>query len=134
MSGVVIANESNLVGLGDITEPGTLLTLVGLFITVALMARKVNGAIFIGMIVTAIIAIFTGQLTIDKVIAAPHLPEGILKINPLDVFEYGLYGVVFSFILVTLFDTTGTMIGVAKQDSGTQQNCTLGRKENGELG
>ena len=115
MSGVVIANESNLVGLGDITEPGTLLTLVGLFITVALMARKVNGAIFIGMIVTAIIAIFTGQLTIDKVIAAPHLPEGILKINPLDVFEYGLYGVVFSFILVTLFDTTGTMIGVAKQ-------------------
>lgn len=119
MSGVVVANESNLVGLGDLSAPATLLTLVGLFITVALMVRKVNGAIFIGMIVTAIIAMLTDQLHIDKVVAMPHLPEGILVFNPIDaigqVVEYGLYGVVFSFILVTLFDTTGTMIGVAKQ-------------------
>ncbi|AWE07923.1 guanine permease [Lysinibacillus sp. 2017] len=119
MSGIVVANDSNLVGFGDIASPGTLLTFVGLFITVGLMARKINGAIFIGMIITAIIAIFTGQLTVDKVVAMPHLPEGILLYNPIDaigeVVEYGLYGVVFSFILVTLFDTTGTMIGVAKQ-------------------
>lgn len=119
MSGVVVANESNLVGLGDLSAPATLLTLVGLFITVALMVRKVNGAIFIGMIVTAIIAMLTDQLHIDKVVAMPHLPKGILVFNPIDaigqVVEYGLYGVVFSFILVTLFDTTGTMIGVAKQ-------------------
>lgn len=116
---VVDSNDSNLVAFGNITEPATLLTFVGLFITVALMARKVNGAIFIGMIVTAIIAILTGQLSIDKVVAVPHLPEGVLVFNPIDaikeVIEYGLYGVVFSFILVTLFDTTGTMIGVAKQ-------------------
>lgn len=49
----------------------------------------------------------------------PHLPEGILVWNPIaaigDVISYGLYGVVFSFILVTLFDTTGTMVGVARQ-------------------
>lgn len=119
MSGIVVANDSNLVGFGDIASPGTLLTFVGLFITVGLMARKINGAIFIGMIITGIIAVCTGQLTIDKVVAMPHLPEGILLYNPIDaigeVVEYGLYGVVFSFILVTLFDTTGTMIGVAKQ-------------------
>ena len=120
MSGIVIATEdSNLVGFGDITAPATLLTFIGLFVTVALMARNVSGAIFIGMIITAIIAIFTGQLTIEKVVAMPHLPEGILVFNPIaaigEVIEYGLYGVVFSFILVTLFDTTGTMIGVAKQ-------------------
>ena len=119
MSGIVVNNDSNLVGFGSVTEPATLLTFVGLFVTVGLMARKINGAIFIGMIVTAIIAMLTGQLTIDKVVALPHLPEGILVFNPIDaigeVIEYGLYGVVFSFILVTLFDTTGTMIGVAKQ-------------------
>ncbi|MCH7321861.1 NCS2 family permease [Solibacillus sp. MA9] len=119
MSGIVVANDSNLVALGNIAEPATLLTIIGLFVTVALMARKVNGAIFIGMIVTAVIAILTGQLTIEKVVAMPHLPEGIIVFNPInairEVIEYGLYGVVFSFILVTLFDTTGTMIGVAKQ-------------------
>lgn len=120
MSGIVIATtDSNLVGLGDLTSPAVLLTLFGLAITVILMTLNVNGALFIGMLATSIVAIFTGQLTIDKVVAMPHLPEGILVWNPIvaigDVISYGLYGVVFSFILVTLFDTTGTMIGVAKQ-------------------
>lgn len=119
MSKIVIADESNLVKFGDISEPAPLLTFIGLFITVALMARKVNGAIFIGMIATAIIAMFTGQLSIDKVVALPHLPEGLIVFNPItaisEVIEYGLYGVIFSFILVTLFDTTGTLIGVSKQ-------------------
>lgn len=130
MSGIVVANDSNLVALGNIAEPATFLTIIGLFVTVALMARNVNGAIFIGMIVTAIIAMLTGQLTIEKVVAMPHLPEGILVFNPMDaireVIEYGLYGVVFSFILVTLFDTTGTMIGVAKQ-AGLMKNDKLPR-------
>ena len=119
MSGLVVANESNLVGLGDLSSEPVVLTLVGLLITIVLMARNVNGALFIGMFITGVIAFFTGALKIDGVVALPHLPEGILVWNPIDaigdVFSYGLYGVVFSFILVTLFDTTGTMIGVAKQ-------------------
>lgn len=119
MSEIVVSHESNLVAFGDVTKPATLLTFIGLIVTVALMARKVNGAIFIGMIVTAAIAMLTGQLTIEKVVATPHLPEGILVFNPItaisEVIQYGLYGVVFSFILVTLFDTTGTLIGVSKQ-------------------
>ncbi len=119
MSHIVEANESNLVGLGDLSNPSVLLTFFGLALTVVLMARNVKGALFIGMVATAIVAVLTKQLTIEKVVAMPHLPEGILVWNPFaaigDVFSYGLYGVVFSFILVTLFDTTGTMVGVARQ-------------------
>ncbi len=119
MSHIVVANESNLVGLGDLSSPSVLLTLFGLALTVVLMARNVKGALFIGMVATAIAAVLTNQLKIEKVVAMPHLPEGILVLNPLaaigDVISYGLYGVVFSFILVTLFDTTGTMVGVARQ-------------------
>lgn len=119
MSHIVVASEANLVGLGDLSSPEVLLTLFGLGVTILLMARNVYGAIFIGMVVTSIAAMVTGQLKIAKVIAMPHLPEGILVWNPIaamsDVISYGLYGVVFSFVLVTLFDTTGTMIGVARQ-------------------
>ena len=119
MSGLVVANESNLVGLGNLRSEPVILTIIGLAVTIILMARNVNGALFIGMIITGVIAFFTGSLKIDGVVALPHLPEGILVWNPIDaigdVISYGLYGVVFSFILVTLFDTTGTMIGVAKQ-------------------
>lgn len=119
MSQIVVANESNLVGLGDLSNPSVLLTLFGLALTVVLMARNVKGALFIGMVATTIVAVLTNQLKIEKVVAMPHLPEGILVWNPIaaigDVISYGLYGVVFSFILVTLFDTTGTMVGVARQ-------------------
>ena len=68
------------------------------------MTLRVSGALFISMIVTGIIAFFTGQLKFtDKIVAMPHLPEGIIVSNPInafsDVIEYGLYGVVFSFYL-----------------------------------
>ena len=119
MANLIVASESNLVMLGDLTSPGVLLTIFGLIITVILMVRNVNGALFIGMVVTGIVAMLTNQLQINQVVAVPHLPEGILVWNPIEaigqVISYGLYGVVFSFILVTLFDTTGTMVGVAKQ-------------------
>ncbi|MGF9977593.1 NCS2 family permease [Viridibacillus arvi] len=119
MGNIIVDSESNLVMLGDLTSPGVLLTLFGLFVTVILMVRNVSGALFIGMFITGIVATLTNQLHIEKVVAVPHLPEGILVWNPIEavgqVISYGLYGVVFSFILVTLFDTTGTMIGVAKQ-------------------
>lgn len=131
MSGIVVAtNDSNLVGLGDLASPAVLLTLFGLAITVILMTLNVNGALFIGMFATSIVAIFTGQLKVEKVFAMPHLPEGIIVWNPItaigDIISYGLYGVVFSFILVTLFDTTGTMVGVARQ-AGLMKNDKLPR-------
>lgn len=130
MSGLVVQNDANLVGLGDLAAPSSLLTIFGLAITVALMARNVPGGIFIGMLITGVVAFFTGQLHIEQVVATPHVPEGILVWNPIeaigDVIAYGLYGVIFSFILVTLFDTTGTLIGVAKQ-AGLMKDDTLPR-------
>src|SRR5690625_4335450 len=114
MSGIVIANESNLVGFGDLHQPMTLLTLVGLFITLILMARNVKGALFIGMIATGIIGYFTGQLEFTGILSTPPAPV-FFDMDIGGVFTNGLYTVVFAFLLVTIFDTTGTMIGVAEQ-------------------
>jgi len=133
---VVASDDSNLIMLGDLTSPGVMLTLFGLLITVILMIRNINGALFIGMVITGILAILTDQLHIDKVVAVPHLPEGILVWNPIDaigqIISYGLYSVVFSFILVTLFDTTGTMVGVAKQ-AGLMKDDKLPRARQASL-
>lgn len=120
LSGLVVSHESNLVQLGDLTSPPVLLALFGLIVTVILMTLNVYGAIFIGMILTGMVAIFTGQLKFNAgIMQMPSLPEGIIVWNPLqamsDVVSHGLYGVVFAFLIVTMFDTTGTMIGVAKQ-------------------
>lgn len=120
LSGIVAAHETNLVKLGDLTSAPVLLALFGLLVTIVLMTLNVYGSIFIGMIVTGIVAVFTGQLKFKgQLWELPHLPDGIIVWNPIhaagDVINHGLYGVVFAFLIVTLFDTTGTMIGVAKQ-------------------
>ncbi|PEJ56729.1 MULTISPECIES: NCS2 family permease [unclassified Bacillus (in: firmicutes)] len=126
LSGIIVANKDNLVGLGDLHSKGVVLTLVGIAITVILFALNVNGALFFGMVTTAIIAGFAGMLHIKgsifsfrSIFSFPKLPEHIIVSNPItafsDVIHYGLYSVVFSFLLVTIFDTTGTFLGVASQ-------------------
>jgi adenine/guanine/hypoxanthine permease len=131
LSNIVTSHETNLVQLGDLTSPPVLLALFGLMVTVVLMTLNVYGSIFIGMILTGIVAVFTGQLKFEgSLMQVPSLPEGILVWNPAnalnDVISHGLYGVVFAFLIVTLFDTTGTMIGVAKQ-AGLMRGNTLPR-------
>lgn len=124
MSGIVVADEGTLVAFGDIKSPVTILTVVGLLLTLILVARNVKGALFIGMLVTAIIGYATGLLHIDNgVVSTPPSPV-FFDIDLGGVFSQSLYSVVFAFLLVTLFDTTGTMIGVAEQ---------AGLMKNGEL-
>ncbi len=127
---IIEADPVNLVKLGDLHNPSVILAFVGLAITLVLMVRRIHGALFIGMIITAIIAIVTDQLSFKEgFVALPALPE-LLVWNPVtalgDVIQYGLYAVVFSFLLVTIFDTTGTMVGVAQQ-AGLMKGNTLPR-------
>ncbi len=114
MAGIVVANPATMVSFGDLHQPVTVLSLVGLFITLILISRKVNGALFLGMLVTAVIGYFTGYLKFEGIIAAPP-PAVFFDLDIGGVFSNGLYTVVFAFLLVTIFDTTGTMLGVAEQ-------------------
>lgn len=129
-TGLIADHPTNLVALGDLHSPGALLALAGLAITISLMVLRVNGALFIGMLITSIIAYLTGQLKITKIVSTPSLPEGLIISNPIaaigDVIQHDLYAVVFSFLLVTIFDTTGTMIAVAQQ-AGLMKGKTMPR-------
>lgn len=114
MSGIVVPDESTFVAFGDVTEPMTALAIGGIFLTLILTARNVRGALFIGMFMTAIIAYFLGMLEVDGIVSLP--PSLVFfDFDLAGVFTHGLYGVIFAFLLVTIFDTTGTMIGVAEQ-------------------
>ncbi|AQY51919.1 xanthine/uracil permease [Listeria weihenstephanensis FSL R9-0317] len=118
MTGIIVKSDSNLVGLGDLHSPEALLAIAGLLITLIFLALNVKGALFIGMISTGIIAFFTGELKFNGFVKMPSMPDLVIT-NPIhafgDVVTYSLYGVVLSFLLITIFDTTGTMIGVAKK-------------------
>lgn len=131
LSGLIVADEANLVRLGDLSSPSVLLVLGGLIVSALLFSRNVPGSLLIGMVLTGIAAYFMGLLKIEGVTAMPTLPEGLM-VNPLtafsDVIQYGLFGAVLSFFLVTLFDTTGTLVGVGKQANLLKEDGTI---ENG---
>ncbi len=114
MSGLVVENSDTLVAFGELTDPNTLLSVAGLLITLILITRNVKGALFIGMFITALIGYFLGMLQIEGIASAPPSPV-FFDLDIPGVFSHTLYTVVFAYLLVTIFDTTGTMIGVAEQ-------------------
>src|SRR5699024_6327874 len=108
MSGIVVQDPETYVTFGDVTDPGTLLSIVGLFITLILVARQIKGALFIGMFITAVIGFFLDMLHVDAIVSAPP-PMVFFDLDITGVFSNSLYTVIFAFLLVTIFDTTGTM-------------------------
>ncbi|PSL44395.1 AGZA family xanthine/uracil permease-like MFS transporter [Salsuginibacillus halophilus] len=114
MSGLVVPDEETFVTLGDLQAPMVVLTLLGLFVTLLLMARGVKGALFLGMLVTAGVGYAFGMLSFTGVVSAPPAFT-LMAADVAGVFTHGLYMVVLAFLLVTIFDTTGTTIGVAEQ-------------------
>ena len=125
MSGIVVQNPETYVSFGDLRNSVTILSIIGLLITLILTTRKITGALFIGMFITAMIGYFMGMLQIDGIVAAPPTPV-FFDLDITGVFSNALYGVVFAFLLVTLFDTTGTIIGVTEQ-AGLMKNGKLPR-------
>lgn len=117
-SGIIVSNQVTVLSLGKLSEPMAYLTILGIVVILILLVLNVRGAIFIGMLVVAIVSYFKGILKINNIFQFPKLEFNLLY-NPvaesINVFEMGLYGIVFSFLMVTLFDTTGTMIAVANQ-------------------
>ena len=115
-AGLVVDNPATLVGLGDLTAPGPLLAVLGFFLIVALEARRVTGAVMIGILVVTAIAIALGVTPFGGVVSMPpSLAPTFLQLDIAGAFEVGMISVIFAFLFVDLFDNTGTLIGVAKR-------------------
>lgn len=128
--GLIVANKSTLVGLGSLHNPLVWITIFGLIVTVILMILGVPGAIFIGMIAASIFGICTGQIAVPhKFISlapslAPTFGQAIFHIK--DINSLQMWVVVLTFLLVTFFDTAGTLIGLAQQ-AGFMKNNKMPR-------
>ena len=115
-SGLVVENPATLVGLGDLTAPGTLLTIAGFFIVVALDAMRVTGAILIGILVITVASILLGVSEFGGVMSMPpSIAPTFLQLDVMGALGYGIFHVILVMVLVEVFDATGTLIGVAKR-------------------
>ncbi|MFD1429626.1 NCS2 family permease [Lacticaseibacillus mingshuiensis] len=124
--GLIVANKSTMIGLGSLSEPTTWLTIFGLIVTAILMVRKVPGAIFVGMVLTTILGLATKLIAMPTAIvsAAPSLkPTFLVALKHVgDINTLQLAVVVLTFLLVTFFDTAGTLVGLANQAGFMKDN------------
>lgn len=117
--GLIVADKSSLVGIGSFTVPTVWLTIFGIFVIAILMAKKVPGAIFIGLVASTILGLLTGLIKAPQHIMsfAPSLkPTFGVGLEHLNVMtDPKMWAVVLIFLIVAFFDTAGTLIGLAQQ-------------------
>lgn len=118
-AGIIVNDDAVLVGLGDLRNGNTLLSIFGLIVTVILMVRQVKGGVFYGMLITAIIGMIFGLVPIpDKIVGEiPSLAPtfGVAFQHLGDIFSVQMLVVILTFIFVDFFDTAGTLVAVANQ-------------------
>ncbi len=113
-SGLIVATPGVLVGLGSIKSPPVLLAIGTLTLMAVLWARGVRGAMLIGMIASTAVAIPLGLTKFHGIVAAPpSLAPTFMKLDVLGALRPNLIGVTLVFFLLALFDSVGTLIGLA---------------------
>jgi AGZA family xanthine/uracil permease-like MFS transporter len=113
---IVIHQEgSTIVQLGNLRDPYTMLGIIGILLTGILLARRVKGALLIGIVATTLIGIPLGvtKLPTSFLAAPPSLRPTFMQFEWTHVFSLDMFVVLFVFLFMDMFDTIGTLVGVA---------------------
>lgn len=125
-AGIIVADPSTFVALGNFKTPTVLLAVVGILITIALICKKVPAAVFVGMIITAVLGLILGATGAEGM---PALPDTLFttdfSLNAAGSFVNGFselfanpgdaFVIIFSFLFVDFFDTAGTLVAIANK-------------------
>jgi len=112
--GIIISNDATLLSLGNFTNIETLLSVAGFLIISALSVRKIPGAIIIGILSVTFIAYMLGLIEYNGIVSMPpDISPILLKLDIVGALNIGMLTIIMSFLFVNLFDTTGTLVGVA---------------------
>lgn len=113
-AGIIVDNPATLVALGDIKSFDAIMAILGFFLIVALVQHKVPGGVLLSMITIAIIGLLTGHNEFHGIFSMPpSIAPTLLKMDLSDIFSTAMMAVIFAFLFVDLFDTSGTLIAVS---------------------
>src|ERR1051325_1560246 len=127
-AGLVRPEPNTFVALGDLSRKPVLVALLGFVTTIILMARGVKGAILVGILVAAFVAIPLGIVKNPGAVVGlpPSIAPTAFKLDIIGAVSQNLFAVIFIFFFLDLFDTVGSLIGIAKQ-SGLMKDGKLPR-------
>ena len=126
-SGLIVGAPGTLVALGDLASPPTLLSIAGLSLTAVLFALRARGAILLGIMGTTVVGLATGLVQYQGLVSRPpSLAPTFMQLDVVGALSPGLWPVIVIFFFLALFDSVGTLVGVAGQ-AGLMRNGTLPR-------
>ncbi|MBX0339237.1 adenine permease AdeQ [Escherichia coli] len=112
-TGVIVANKDTLVMIGDLSSHGVLLGILGFFIITVLSSRHFHAAVLVSIVVTSCCGLFFGDVHFSGVYSIPPDISGVIgEVDLSGALSLELAGIIFSFMLINLFDSSGTLIGV----------------------
>lgn len=127
-SGIVVASDATMVGLGNLKDPEVLLAIFGIIITVIFLVRGLKAGVFIGMAITAIAGMLFGLVDLpNAIVSAPPSVEptfGALfsAFGDAEFYTLTMLSVILSFLFVDFFDNAGTLMAVANQAGFVKDN------------
>lgn len=112
-AGIIVANPDTLVTIGNLTSHNVLLGGLGFFIIAILASRNIHAAVLISIVVTTLLAWLLGDVQYQGIISAPPSVSSVVgQVDVMGALDLSLAGVIFAFMLVNLFDSSGTLLGV----------------------
>ena len=124
-AGIIVSNPATFVGMGNFTEPTVLLAVFGLLITIVCVVKQVPAAVFVGMVITAVVGIVCGFMGVEGMPALPT--DWSLQLNlsaagacfsgfaELFAKPFQALVIIFSFLFVDFFDTAGTLVAIGNR-------------------
>ena len=120
---IIVENSDTFVSIGNVAHGSALLGMMGIVITSVLLAKKVPGALLIGILATSLIGIPMGITHFHGIMSAPPSISSIFcKFEWHNIFTIDMIVVVFTFLFLDLFDTMGTLIGVSAKAGMTTKD------------
>ncbi|MCU8092539.1 NCS2 family permease [Shewanella sp. SM20] len=127
-AGIVVASPATLVTLGDITAFPAVMAVLGFFLIIAMVQRGMKSAVILSILIITGLGLVFGDVQYHGIVSMPpSIMPTFLKMDLSQVFEVSMLSVVFAFLFVDLFDTSGTLVAVAQRGGFLDEKGRLPR-------
>ncbi len=127
-AGIIVASPATFVQLGDITSPGPLLAIISFFFIAALLYRDMKSGVLLSILGVTVIALLFGLVEYNGIVSMPpSLAPTFMELDFAAALELSMLSVIFAFLFVDLFDTSGTLVAVSQKAGIADKNGHIPR-------
>lgn len=113
---IIVANPATFVSLGKPTDFEPAMAILGFFLIIVFVQRRLSGAVIFSVLLITLISLFTGHTSYTGIVATPpSVAPTFMQLDVRGALDVSMISVIFAFLFVDLFDTSGTLIGVTKK-------------------